>query len=73
VHYLGVSGREVNSAEPGGHITTTEFDRFGNSVRELSAANRAVALGLTAGDRAAQAELGIAQLTSVERADLLAT
>ncbi|WP_436995085.1 DNRLRE domain-containing protein [Streptomyces sp. enrichment culture] len=73
VHYLGVSGREVNSAAPGGHISTTEYDRFGNTVRELSAANRAVALGLTAGDRAVQADLGIAQLTPAERADLLAT
>lgn len=73
VKYLGVSGREVNSATPGGHITATEYDRFGNTVRELSAANRAVALGLTAEDGAAQAELGIAQLTPAERADLLAT
>ncbi|MFB8772439.1 DNRLRE domain-containing protein [Streptomyces broussonetiae] len=73
VHYLGVSGREVNAAQPGGHITTTEYDRFGNTVRELTAANRSVALGLTAADRAAQADLGIAQLTPAERADLLAT
>lgn len=73
VHYLGVSGRETNSASPGGHITTTEYDWAGNTVRELTAANRAVALGLTTADKAAQADLGIAQLTSPERADLLAT
>lgn len=73
VHYLGVSGREVNSATPGGYLTTTEYDRFGNTVRELSAANRGVALGVTAADKAAQADLGIAQLTGAERADLLAT
>ncbi|MFM9441576.1 DNRLRE domain-containing protein [Streptomyces acidiscabies] len=73
VHYLGVSGREVNTATPGGHITTTEYDRFGNTVRELSAANRAVALGTTAADKAVQADLGITQLTSPERADLLTT
>ena len=73
VHYLGVSGREVNSATPGGHISTTEYDRFGNTVREVSAANRAVALGLTADDKATQADLGIAQLTAAERADLLST
>ncbi|MEU9230365.1 RHS repeat-associated core domain-containing protein [Streptomyces massasporeus] len=73
VHYLGVSGRETNSASPGGHITTTEHDRFGNPVRELSAANRAVALGLGTGDKEAQADLGIAQLSGAERADLLAT
>ncbi|WP_123469570.1 DNRLRE domain-containing protein [Streptomyces sp. CEV 2-1] len=73
VHYLGVSGREVNSATPGGHISTTEYNRFGNTVRELTAANRAAALGLTADDKAAQADLGITQLTSAERGDLLAT
>ncbi|MFF8607208.1 DNRLRE domain-containing protein [Streptomyces sp. NPDC015346] len=73
IKYLGVSGREVNEAAPGGHIVTTEYDAFGNNIRELTAANRSLALGLTAEDRAMQAELGIAQLTSAERADLLST
>ncbi|MEV0493514.1 DNRLRE domain-containing protein [Streptomyces atratus] len=73
VHYLGISGRESNSVTPGGHVSTTEYDRFGNTVHELSAANRALALGLTADDKAAQADLGIGQLTPAERADLLAT
>jgi RHS repeat-associated protein len=72
VHYLGASGRQVNSAAPGGHISTTEFDRFGNTVRDLSASNRAVALGVSAADRAVQDDLGIAQLASAERANLLA-
>ncbi|MEV2201894.1 RHS repeat-associated core domain-containing protein [Streptomyces fradiae] len=73
VTYLGVSGRSVNEATPGGHISTTEYDRFGNTVRELSAGNRAVALGLSPDDRATQADLGIAALPVAERADLLAT
>ncbi|MCC9708460.1 DNRLRE domain-containing protein [Streptomyces sp. MNU76] len=73
IHYLGISGREVNTASPGGHIGTSEYDHFGNTVRTLTAANRAVALGLTTTDKATQSELGIAQLTSAERADLLAT
>ncbi|MFI5942067.1 DNRLRE domain-containing protein [Streptomyces uncialis] len=73
VHYLGVSGREVNTASPGGHITTTEYDAFGNTVRELSAANRAVAIGTGAADRAVQTDLGIDRLAPAERADLLAT
>ncbi|MEO3975616.1 DNRLRE domain-containing protein [Streptomyces sp. CAU 1734] len=73
VHYLGVSGREVNSASPGGHITTTEYDRFGNTVRELTAGNRAIALGLTAGDRAVRASLGVAGLSGAERAELLSS
>ncbi|MEV0961862.1 RHS repeat-associated core domain-containing protein [Streptomyces sp. NPDC049910] len=73
ITYMGVSGRSVNSATPGGHVSTTEYDRFGNTVRELSAGNRAVALGISAADRAVQADLGIGQLSSSERADLLAT
>ncbi|MDO0911852.1 DNRLRE domain-containing protein [Streptomyces sp. DT2A-34] len=73
VHYLNVSGEESNNTAPGGHITTTESDRFGNTVRELTASNRAVALGLTAANRAAQADLGIAGLPSNERAELLST
>ncbi|WP_435863881.1 RHS repeat-associated core domain-containing protein [Streptomyces microflavus] len=73
VSYFNVSGQRVNTAEPGGNITTSEYDRFGNIVRELSARNRGVALGLTTEDRAAQADLGIAQLTAAERAGLLST
>ncbi|MEV7087785.1 DNRLRE domain-containing protein [Streptomyces sp. NPDC093085] len=73
VTYMGVSGRSVNAGAPGGYITTTEYDRFGNTVRELSAANRAVALGTSAADRAVQADLGIARLSSAERANLLST
>ncbi|MFF3757153.1 DNRLRE domain-containing protein [Streptomyces sp. NPDC002185] len=73
ITYMGVSGRSVDNAAPGGHISTTEYDRFGNTVRELSAGNREVALGISAADRAVQAELGIGRLDSADRADLLAT
>ncbi|GAA3380740.1 hypothetical protein GCM10020367_69230 [Streptomyces sannanensis] len=73
VTYMGVSGRAGNTATPGGHISTTEYDRFGNTVRELTAGNRAIAVGASTADQAAQAELGIGQLTSADRADLLAT
>ncbi|MFI8453764.1 DNRLRE domain-containing protein, partial [Streptomyces erythrochromogenes] len=73
ITYMGVSGRSVNTATPGGHISTSEYDRFGNTVRELSAGNRAVALGLQGADKAVQAELGIGHLTSAGRADLLST
>ncbi|MFF8770334.1 RHS repeat-associated core domain-containing protein [Kitasatospora sp. NPDC015120] len=69
--YTNASGRLVNSAEPGGHISTTQYDRFGNTVRTLGASNRSLALGLTPADTAAQAELGIAGLSSAERAELL--
>jgi RHS repeat-associated protein len=73
VHYLDASGREVNTAEPGGHISTTEYDRFGNTVRELTPANRALALGATDERRAALTDLGIVSRPSAERAHLLST
>jgi len=44
VHYLNRDGYEVNDLEPGGELSTTERDRYGNTVRELSARNRATAL-----------------------------
>lgn len=71
VHYLGVSGQPVNTAAPGGHITALEYDRFGNTVRELSAGNRARALGLTDTDKALLDDLGISGLPTAERAELL--
>ncbi|GAB2726439.1 hypothetical protein GCM10027072_20600 [Streptomyces bullii] len=73
VHYLNASGREVNTATPGKHISTTEYDRYGNTVRELTAANRALALGTTDADKDALTDLGIVSRSSAERAHLLST
>jgi RHS repeat-associated protein len=48
VHYLDRNGMEVNTAASdgsgGAYVTTTEYERFGNVVRTLSAANRQRAL-----------------------------
>lgn len=48
IYYLDRYAREVNVATPGGgtrgFITTAEYDKFNNVVRELTAANRARAL-----------------------------
>jgi hypothetical protein len=46
IHYINRDSRQVNQADPGGHITTTEYDPTGtgNTVRQLSAAYRAAAL-----------------------------
>jgi RHS repeat-associated protein len=73
VHYLDASGRTVNTAEPGKHISTIEYDRFGNTVRELSAANRALALGTTDAQKDTLTGLGIISRPSAERAHLLST
>ncbi|WP_258055037.1 DNRLRE domain-containing protein [Streptomyces sp. Ru71] len=71
--YTDNSGREVNTATPGGHITTTEYDRFGNTVRALTAANRELALATSGAGQAEQVALSIDQLTTADRAELLST
>lgn len=50
ITYLDASARAVNSAAPGGHLSTTWFDEHGNSVRELGAGNRRQALDASTSD-----------------------
>jgi len=74
VHYLNRDGREVNEADPGGHISTTEYDEHGNTVRELSATNRARALatGSTTAEHAERArQLDTQRVYSTDGVDLL--
>lgn len=73
IHYLDASGREVDTATPGNHVTVTEYDRFGNTVRSMTAANRELALGTTAEEMNELTGLGINALTTGERAQLLST
>ncbi|WP_086169149.1 DNRLRE domain-containing protein [Streptomyces pharetrae] len=73
IHYLDASGRQVNTASPGKHISTTEYDRFGNTVRELTAANRELALGVDAAGKEVLTDLGIISRSSAERAHELST
>ncbi|MFC0004532.1 ricin-type beta-trefoil lectin domain protein [Micromonospora siamensis] len=53
VTYLDANARAVNTAQPGGHISATWYDQFGNVVRTLTAGNRARALNASATDDAA--------------------
>ncbi|MCZ4513700.1 DNRLRE domain-containing protein, partial [Streptomyces sp. ActVer] len=73
IDYTDASGREVNTGTPGGHITTTEYDRFGNTVRELTASNRELALATSGSGLAEQVALSIDQMTAADRAELLST
>lgn len=73
VHYINASGAEVNFVDQAGGTTTTESDKHGNTVRQLSAGNHALALGTTAEQRARLAELGIGELSIAQRARLLST
>ena len=68
--YLNVSGRPVNTASHGAgawQVDVTEYDHSGNTIRTLSAGNRAQALTPTA----ATDPYVAAQPSSVERARLL--
>ncbi|MEV4108938.1 DNRLRE domain-containing protein [Nonomuraea sp. NPDC049695] len=67
VTYLDANGRQVNQLTPGGHLSATEHDKFGNVVRELSEGNRELALGASP----RLAELGLSGLPTAERAELL--
>ncbi|MEU6271756.1 RHS repeat-associated core domain-containing protein [Streptomyces populi] len=73
IHYLDASGREVDEATPGHHVTVTEYDQFGNTVRSLTAGNRELALGTTSAQKTELTGLGISNLASTERAQLLST
>jgi len=59
VCYLDGTGQLVNVAQPGGEISTTEYDDAGNTIRTLSPANRAEALstGSTVTDHGTEAGL----------------
>nr|WSX81776.1 DNRLRE domain-containing protein [Streptomyces sp. NBC_00899] len=73
IHYLDASGREVDTATPGKHVTVTEYDRYGNTVRSMTASNRELALGTTPAQVTELTDLGINALTTGERAQLLST
>ncbi|WUH91013.1 phospholipase A2 [Streptomyces sp. NBC_00433] len=71
VFYLDGNGRLVNTALPGGAIDATAYDRFGNTTRTLTAANRALALGQGAGAAARLSELGLSDASTADRAQAL--
>ncbi|WP_267884805.1 phospholipase A2 [Streptomyces sp. NRRL S-87] len=73
VTYTNASGRQVNTAQPGGFVSTTEHDAFGNEVRELTAANRALALGTSPGAAQTLDALNISELGTAERSDMLSS
>ncbi|MFJ3792430.1 DNRLRE domain-containing protein [Kitasatospora sp. NPDC090091] len=71
--YTNASGREVNTATPGGGITTTEYNAYGSPVRTLSAENRILALATTGEGLAKLQALGIAGRSTADRAQLLSS
>jgi len=73
VLYMDATGRQVNSAVPGGHVSTAEYDHSGNTVRELTPANRELALATTGTQLAELTSLNIDDQTTAQRAERLST
>ncbi|MFF5449418.1 phospholipase A2 [Streptomyces sp. NPDC012888] len=73
ITYTNASGRQVNTAQPGGHVSTTEYDAHGNEIRSLTAANRALALGTSPNAAHTLDALNISVLGTAERADQLSS
>ncbi|MFF7361731.1 DNRLRE domain-containing protein [Streptomyces sp. NPDC008125] len=71
ITYIDANGEETNTAAPGGSITTTGYDEFGNTVTELSAANRELALGKSSDAADTLTTLGLTDLSTADRARLL--
>lgn len=73
ITYTNASGLSVNTGLPGRHLTATQYDRFGNTVFELGATNRELALGSADYQVNTQKELGIFPDSPAERAQKLAS
>ncbi|WNZ14545.1 DNRLRE domain-containing protein [Streptomyces sp. 11x1] len=73
ITYTDASGRQVNTASPGGHITATEYDHFGNIVRELTAGNRKLASATSGAALEELVRLGLDEMSTAERARRLST
>ncbi|MFI7442659.1 DNRLRE domain-containing protein [Nonomuraea indica] len=71
VTYLDESGRAVNVLTPGGHLSAADHDRFGHTVRALTAANRELSQRPETDYRLV--ELAITGYGPAERAELLST
>ncbi|HLL34116.1 MAG TPA: DNRLRE domain-containing protein [Streptomyces sp.] len=73
ITYTDASGREVNTGLPGRHLTVKQYDRFGNTIFDLTATNRELALGSEEYQVNTQSELGILADSPAERARKLGT
>lgn len=73
VLYLDASDREVNTAGPGGAITTSEYNSFSDVVRSLSAQNRETALKEGSKSAEAAQRLDTQSTYSSEGAELTST
>ncbi|MEZ0070581.1 RHS repeat-associated protein [Streptacidiphilus sp. MAP12-20] len=73
--YYDANGRHVNTASynNGWNITTTEYDQYGNTIRNLTAANRATALAAGSTSAAVAAQLDTQSVYSSDSTQLTDT
>ncbi|MFB7275297.1 DNRLRE domain-containing protein [Streptomyces sp. NPDC056244] len=73
ITYINANGDATNGVRAGGAMTATEYDAHGNTVNELTAANRELALGKGGNAAEELASLGLTALSTAERAEQLST
>jgi RHS repeat-associated protein len=73
VYYTDADGQLVNVAQPGGEISTTEYDQYGNVVRALTPLNRATALLAGSASAAVAQTLDTQNTYSTDGTELLET
>ncbi|HEX5556387.1 MAG TPA: DNRLRE domain-containing protein [Gaiellales bacterium] len=71
VYYTDANGQLVNVAQPGGEISTTEYDQNGNVVRTLSPLNRQTALAVGSNSAAVATSLDTQNIYSTDGTELL--
>jgi RHS repeat-associated protein len=71
VYYTDADGKLVNIAQPGGEISTTEYDQNGNVVRTLSPLNRQTALAAGSQSAAVATTLDTENIYSTDGTELL--
>jgi RHS repeat-associated protein len=73
IDYYDANGQQVNQATYNGawNVTTSEYDGFGNTVRTLTAADRATALAAGSNSVAVSEELDTQNLYSTDGTELL--
>jgi YD repeat-containing protein len=73
VYYTDTDGQPVNVAQPGGEISTTEYDQNGNVVRTLSPLNRQTAVAAGSESAAVATTLDTQNTYSGDGTELLET
>jgi RHS repeat-associated protein len=73
VYYTDADGQLVNITQPGGEISTTEYDQNGNAVRTLSPLNRQTALAAGSSSAAVATTLDTQNIYSTDGTELLET